>query len=281
MNIKPNELLTLAQATRTANALEAMFDPEADLQGAMLAALAMACLHNIQSGAIAADTLADQASRIRDAVLGAANPNAIGMDPLILAGLIEQLHMASIPAQVLGDMVDNLRTELSRQPAEFRQTGRIRMLEAMLERADCAVKPAGPPASYGNHGVSADCLLDANDEQLLDIVDHGFAGGIRFEPEAGVVLGALMLALLRDYRIDIAGRMLRAMLVHDHDAQSALEGLHFIVVQRGSDGLYGYSDPFSDRYPDAATRNRELRLPVTLNALWMFATALAVAGRRK
>lgn len=275
MGIERHTLLTESQAGRTAQALIALFQPAEDLPGALLAALAGASLHAVRHSAVSAVDLSAQVEAICTVIAAAPDVDSLGLDPLILAALAQSLFVSGIPFGTLEGVVTRLARELAGQPARIRESGRIRLLSSLLATAGRDVEVAPPPKTMAAKPLSAEALLAAGDDELLEIADHVCAGGVTLDDDAATVLGTLMLTLLRDYRIDLSSRVLRSMLLQRLDPDTAEEGLRFIVVQRGSDGLYGYSDPFSDRFANAAARNREFRLPMTTNALWLFATALS------
>jgi hypothetical protein len=78
------------------------------------------------------------------------------------------------------------------------------------------------------------------------------------------------LAELRNYRVDVACKLLRTALQLGIPCPEAAEGINFIALQRRRDGYYGFSNPLLESAEASADKRLSLYLPLTINAVWLF-----------
>jgi len=83
------------------------------------------------------------------------------------------------------------------------------------------------------------------------------------------VLPAVCMSYLRQYRLDVAGAMLRLLAYLKSDPRTLSEGLTFLAFQQRSSGCFGYLNPLSPDYLRLSVeRDLRFHLPITMHALW-------------
>lgn len=271
-------LISSEQAATTANYLEKLFNPEAGLPSALMVALSEACLATLHEDQVDHNGMLGRLTRLERVISTSPDPDSLGLDPLILTKLAVALSRTRVGTLPMDGIFARLTEELKQQDEAVLQSGRVRLLSSLLHSVGININVAPPPQEFALAPVSAKQLLQADDDRLLVISDQLGSGGVNIAEDAHEIFGAIMLTILRDYRLDVASRMLRAMLIREIDYPAAMDGLQFLAVQRSCDGMYGFSDPFSDKYPDQNARDFEFRLPVTVNTLWLFSSFIEAKG---
>lgn len=275
-------LLTPEQSMRTLEFLAPPMRGTLLSETQALAVFARCCLHLMPSNNLPGKAR-EEAEQFARGILAHANPTELGLDPLILASHYGLLRAAGVEVPSFTQVIASLDQELRALPLDVRCAPRLRHTASLMRACGIGTAPPRRPA-FIRELVSAPVKLAKQPgDALQDIVDHLCADPDELDADTADMLCMIALAELRDYRADLACRILRLALLSGHRPRYLEEAIDFIMLQRCADGSYGFLDPFRDQGASEEDRLRHFQLPMTLNAVWVFLTyeqQQAAAGTR-
>ncbi len=261
-------LISRDQAAKTLDWLAKLTSGSSSLQQAMLVAFARCCLFTNRHLMLPEHGAAEEADELSSAILDRGDEN-LNLDPLILAAHYLMLMQSGIRSDPLRAVLERIVAALAAQPDDVRQLGRVRYTILLLREAGFSVEgpasrrvPARLPATDRE-------LLSMPIERIVDLLEHAAADGLVIAGDTAEILSLVTLAELRNYRIDLAAKMLRMMMAVGCRNPILDEAVAFIALQRSTDGRYGFFDPFAAEAATEAERAVSFNLPVTLNAVWL------------
>ncbi len=232
------------------------------------------CLATLQRnpawGALAAEAAGLAEDLVRQA------PRDLDPLPLIEVGRM----MKESGGRTVGPLEQLLRRiapELESQPLEIRSIGRVRHIASLLSQLGFPMATARPSKDAASLLADEASWATAPAVRLSEMADHLAADRSGLDETATRLLVLIALGELRNYRLDVGCKLLRTVLQLGVPCAEAQDGVDFIALQRRRDGRYGFVDRLSEKPAAIADPDLTLFLPLTLNAVWLF--AIEAAGR--
>jgi hypothetical protein len=269
--------LSAGQAARSRNFLDQLDDLNASTGDALLALFARICLAHISEDAKHHE-INDRVDGFASSIIDRPGNSQTAIDPLLIMCLQDGYRRLGFSSDSLNTIIDKLAVETGALPRKIRESGRLRLTTSMLERSGHPLRPSPVPIRFRPQNIRPERVLRGSDEFLAELADHLLATSQPLDEDLSWPLSLVALSVLRNYRIDLACRILRALIACGADNALIHDALQFIAVQRCSDGGYGFTNPFSETIGDPADQERGFRLPVTANALWLFDQARMLAS---
>ncbi|WP_317215933.1 hypothetical protein [Gluconobacter sp. GP1] len=194
----------------------------------------------------------------------------MGLDPLVFTAHYALLYENGLAPPEFNDIGTNLITELRQTEQSVRESGRIRLACKLLSRTGHHITVEPIPANMIRLLSQPETILTASENELSDLANHIILEPLSIGVEQGDILALVALSLLRDYKIDTASKICRALLSIGFRNSLLSEAISFVELQRGRDGGYGFFDPFSEAAVNPLALEGGFRLPITVNALWLF-----------
>ena len=197
------------------------------------------------------------------------------LDPLPLIELDRMMKESGRTVGSLEQLLSRIAPELESQPLEIRSIGRVRHIASLLSQGGFPIATARP--SKDAAGLLADVAswVTASAARLSDMADHLAADRSSLDETATRLLALIALGELRNYRLDVGCKLLRTVLQLGMPCTEARDGVDFIALQRARDGRYGFVDRLSENPAAITDPDLTLFLPLTLNAVWLFAIEAA------
>ncbi|MEO0643062.1 MAG: hypothetical protein AAFY47_06555 [Pseudomonadota bacterium] len=271
------QILTLDQAEKTLQYLEAFAKPPYPPRVVSLAVFARACIFLNPDFEFRESPLEEEAEGLAKQILSRDGQD-LDLDPFILASHANFLHSGRIEIGDLKEVLSKIAASVHEQPVHVRQMGRVRHTVAILRALDFETGLEAAPRGALKLLDDPTMLLSAPSDDVMAALDHAAADRKPLSNEVSDILGLLALAELRDYRIDFASKILRLLLNAGHRCEALSEAMSFIALQRVSDGSYGFYDPFKEENPSEQDRQLKFHLPITLNAVWLDALRSIIDG---
>lgn len=231
------------------------------------------CVAAATDDSAALGQLAEDATALGNHILNHPEPAKLGLDPLLLIETEKILAAAGLKSPTLRELHRTMTAELMKQPAEARQNGRVRNIATQLAslgyNASCSV-PSQQAAALMK---SPDRWFGASVAQLHELADNLVADGRPLDEMRTRILALIGLAELRNYRVDLACVLLRAVFQLGKPCAEATDALNFIALQRRRDGRYGFSNQIVESTIPDEEQHLTVYLPLTVNAVWLFRVA--------
>jgi hypothetical protein len=271
--------LSLEEGARTESYLKSLAQECPSLTVAVQVLFGRCCLAVSSDSGAGMQELSNDAAAVGRSILSHPEPDKLSLDPLLLVEIHRMLRGAGWTVAQLEDLLDRIVSELSRQSPEALSTGRVRYIASQLAPLGYRIKLTGPSKEVSSLLESPASWFSLSLPALADLADHLIAGGRELDEISTNVLSLIALAELRNYRIDVACKLLRTAMQLGVRCPEANEGLNFIALQRRRDGYYGFSNQLLESADSAGDKHLSLYLPLTVNALWLFRVEAACRGR--
>lgn len=266
--------ISAAEAEQTSSYLRQMAGPECGSQLALQCLFGRSCLSSVPGADIDPKALAEEAHALVTQILCHPNPSQLGLDPLLLLEIEAILTFASTDMSGFRILLSRISEELMAQPAQVQQMGRVRNIAARLSALGLPARISPPTRGMADLVRSPERWFSCSVSELAEIVDHLVADGQPLDEIATRVLSLIALAELRNYRIDLGCALLRVVLQFGEPSVESTEALHFIALQRRRDGRYGFPNQYAETPAPGTDEQLTVYLPLTLNAVWLFRTAI-------
>lgn len=222
--------------------------------------------------------LGEEAGRLCARLLTDQHAAPANLDPLLLIEIYRILKQEGIDVAMVGGVLERMAVELAAQPPETLRIGRLRLIASQLASLGVAVRPAGASKQMLALLNSPEKWFVASAGELGEIVDHLLANQQQLGEIPIEILSIIALAELRNYRVDLGCALLRAVFQLGKPCAAAIEALNFIALQRRRDGRYGFAHRFGEALEPDDQQHLNLYLPLTANAIWLFAVAHRCQG---
>lgn len=223
------------------------------------------------------DDLAKQLTQLATTILAHTNPASLGLDPLPLIEIDRRMNQQGLHLPQIRKILEKVGVELAGLGDEVRSTGRVRMISAALSRMDFPCRISAPSKEAAKLLADRAAWFGASAAQLLDMADHLLADDVELDETDTKILALIALGELRKYRMDVGCKLLRTVVQLGVPCEETQDGVDFVALQRRRDGRYGFSDCFEEKPEPAPDPNLALFMPITLNAVWLFAMETACA----
>lgn len=263
------ERLSAQQIERTSNYLIEIRDRYASPAVSVQTLFGRCCLAPL-APAPAWAPLAEEATALAESLARLGAQGSADLDPLPLIEIHRMLKREGREVAPLRDLLAKIGPELEKQPAEVRSIGRVRVIASRLAELGFPAKPARPSKDAANLIEEEESWITAPAARLLELAEHLVADRTTLDETKSRILALVGLGELRNYRLDLGCKLLRAVLELGVPCEEARAGVDFIALQRRRDGRYGFVDRLSERSGAAADPELTLHLPLTLNAAWLF-----------
>jgi hypothetical protein len=222
--------------------------------------------------------LAQEAATLANDLARLAPQENPDLDPLALIEIHRMMKREGREVTPLRELLAKIAPELEKQPAEVRSIGRVRVIASLLSELGFPVKPLKGSKDTANLLEETESWVTAPVPRLSDLADHLLADRVRLDEAKSSLLALIALGELRNYRLDLGCKLLRAVMQFGVPSEEARDGVDFIALQRRRDGRYGFLDRLSEKPGAAADPELTLYLPLTLNAVWLFMIEAAGGG---
>lgn len=267
--------LSPEQAAKTYDYLRSLSERYATITVWVQSLFARSCLATYPDFSFDLQQVGKEASSVADAILSASKQEQLGLDPLLIVETYLMLRKAGCDVPQLATLTKRIATELAMQSKDIRSRGRVRLIASRLSYLGYAVDINKPRAQVSALVRSTDNWLALPSSDLSEIVDHLFADSTVINEINSQILSLVALGELRNYKVDIGCKVLRLVILQGTFCDEATEALNYIAVQRRRNGGYGFVNPFTEETQEPLQQplniDLSLHLPMTLNAVWLFA----------
>ncbi|HYK00234.1 MAG TPA: hypothetical protein VE974_00665 [Thermoanaerobaculia bacterium] len=261
--------LSAEQIERTSNYLENVRDRYATPVVRVQSLFGRCCLATLAPEP-AWSALAEEAATLANDLARLAPQGNPDLDPLALIEIHRMMKREGREVAPLRELLAKIGPELEKQPSEVRSIGRVRVIASLLSELGFPAKPVKASKDAANLLDEEESWITAPVPRLSDLADHLVANRVRLDEPQSRILALIALGELRNYRLDLGCKLLRAVMQWGIPCDEARDGVDFIALQRRRDGRYGFVDRLSEKSGAAADPELTLHLPLTLNAVWLF-----------
>jgi hypothetical protein len=216
------------------------------------------------------DALTCEIARLAGDVLCQATSSGLGLDPLPFIEIHLILKKGGREVAELRQLLEQIVPELEAQSPGVRSMGRLRYIASSLSKLGLPIKDVTPSKEAAALLNDDESWINAPAGQLSDMADHLLADDVKLDETDTRILSLISLGELRNYRIDVGCKLLRAALQLGAPCEEVRHGIDFMALQRRRDGRYGFMDRLTEKSEQDADPNLILFLPMTLNAVWLF-----------
>lgn len=264
--------LSPEQIARTSAYLTEMGERYASPLIAMQVLFGKFCLAALSASTAPWDGLAEQVTELAINILAHPDPASLGLDPLPVIEIDQRMRQRGVHLPEVRQILERVGVELDGLSDELRSTGRVRMISAALSHLNFPCRVASPSKEAAKLLTDRAAWFGASAVQLLDLADHLLANDTELDETDTRILALIALGELRKYRMDVGCKLLRTIVQLGVPCEETQDGVDFVALQRRRDGRYGFSECFEEKPEPAPDANLTLFLPITLNAVWLFAT---------
>lgn len=222
--------------------------------------------------------LAEEAATLADDLARLAPEGSPDLDPLALIEIHRMVKREGREVAPLSELLAKIAPELEKQPAEVRTVGRVRVIAALLSELGFPLKAVRASKDTANLLDDEESWITAPASRLSDLADHLVADRVSLDEPKSRILALIALGELRNYRLDLGCKLLRAVMQLGVLCEETQDGADFIALQRRRDGRYGFLDRLAEKSEPVADPELTLYLPLTLNAVWLFMIEAAGGG---
>lgn len=236
------------------------------------------CLAMLPSSNLCWDALANEASRFAADILSHTDPASLSLDPLPIIEICLMMKGKDREVPEVRQVLERIGPELNAQSPEVRAIGRVRQIASSLSKLGFPTPVASLSKGAADLLNDHESWLTAPAPHLSDLADHLLADDVRLDEANTKILSLIALGELRNYRIDVGCKLLRAGLQLGVSCEETRDGVDFIALQRRRDGRYGFLDRLAEKPEQTADPDVTLFLPMTLNAVWLFKTEVTCSA---
>jgi hypothetical protein len=258
--------LSMRQKQATLDYLSQFADFEKSPADALAATFARCCLLTLDTPGIA--IAQSEAETIAGKLLNHHEPNALGIDPMLLLSHLEILRDVATEVPTLTRIAKGIAEQVDALPADISVASRTQRIIKMLWALGLSDAP--PKYKVARNLPEINSMIQMQIDKIDDLIDLAIAQDVVPTQQQYEILLYIALSELRSCRFDVACRILRFVMKFNYDSTILNDAINFLVLQRTRVGSYGFFNVLSEDTCEINNLDRSFSFPVTLNVVWTF-----------